>query len=205
MSKLYTYIVTEDTGLAPNPFFQWCTLALATPNHMHARAYSGDWIAGFFHSEKGYRLLFAMEVQIRLSLREYFLHPDFQCKKPVPDGTDEQKCGDNFYSFDNGAWLQHESLYHRGNAHRKKDTRHNPPVFASRKYWYFGKNAVEIPAEFEELIARQGIQVNHASPEKVSAFRAWVNGYKNGMHAYPRDFAETSSDALSIFGKLRQK
>lgn len=202
MSKLYTYIVTEDTGLAPNPFFQWCTLALATPNHMHARARKGDWIAGFFHTPQACRLLYAIEVEIRLSLKDYFLHPDFQCKKPDLQGTDEQQCGDNFYSLENGVWLQHETRHHRGDAHRKKDTRHNPPVFASRRYWYFGKNAVEVPAELKELIPRQGMRVNHAHPEKATAFKAWVQGYKKGIHAYPRDFKETSSEAFSIFRTL---
>lgn len=202
MGKLYTYIVTEDTGFAPNPFFQWCTLALATPNHMHARAFSGDWIAGFFHVSGHYRLLYAMEVQLRLSLRDYFLHPDFACKKPDVKGTDEQKCGDNFYSLENGTWLQHETLHHRGNAWKHKDTRHNPPVFASQKYWYFGKNAVELPAEFSELVPRQGMQVNHPHPEKVAAFKTWVKGYSKGMHAYPRDFAETADDDFSIFRTL---
>lgn len=202
MSKLYTYIVTEDTGLAPNPFFQWCTLALAMPNHMHAKAFQGDWISGFFHVSGQFRLLYAMEVQVRLTLKNYFSHPDFECKKPDSQGTDEQKCGDNFYSMENGIWLQHESLYHHGDIHRKKDTRHNPPVFASRKYWYFGKNAVEIPSEFTILIPAQGIQVNHPYPEIVSAFKTWVEGYKKGMHAYPRDFSETADDAFSIFRTL---
>ena len=199
MKKLYTYTVAQDSGVAPNPFFQWLTLALATPNHMHARAWPGDWIAGFFRDDTGYSLLFAMEVQIRLTLKEYFHHPDFQNKKPDPHGTDEQKCGDNFYSFENGIWLQHETRYHRGEAHRQKDTRHNPPVFASRNFWYFGRNAIEVPGEFEDLIAKQGIQVNHPHPQKIPALKEWVKGFKTGVHAYPRDFAETGSDLYSIF------
>ena len=199
MKKLYTYIVTEDTGLAPNPFFQWCTLAVGLPNRMHIRAYKGDWIAGFFHQFQHYQLLYVMEVERRLTLRDYFYHSDFDCKKPDIQGTDEQKCGDNFYSFENDSWIQYETLYHRGNQYLKKDTRYNPPVFASRKYWYFGKNAVDVPQQFEELIAKQNIQANHISTSRVSAFCQWVKGYKTGMHAYPRDFLETSNDMFSIF------
>lgn len=199
MRKLYTYIVEKDNGVAPNPFFQWCTLALATPNHMHAKAFPGDWIAGFFHLSGQYRLLYAMEIQIRLTLKDYFSHPDFACKKPDLQGTDEQKCGDNFYSLKKGVWLQHETRHHRGEKHRTKDTRHNPPVFASRKYWYFGKNAVEVPPEYTGLIPSQGMQVNHSHPEKIQGFMAWVKGFRQGMHAYPRDFAETADDPFSVF------
>jgi hypothetical protein len=32
-TKLRSYIVRVDTGLAPNPFWGFCTLALCTPNH----------------------------------------------------------------------------------------------------------------------------------------------------------------------------
>lgn len=201
MKKLYTYIVTEDIGLAPNPFFQWCTLALGLPNQMHVRAYSGDWIAGFFHQQKQYRLLFAMEIEIRLSLHDYFHHPLFASKKPDIHGTNEQKCGDNFYSIENGSWIQHETLHHKGNKHFKKDTRYNPPVFASRKYWYFGKNAVDVPDEFKELIADQNIKRNPANSPKVADFCKWINGYRKGMYAYPRDFIETSDEIFSIFKK----
>ena len=199
MKKLYTHIVAKDTGVAPNPFFQWLTLALGTPNHMHAKAWPGDWIAGFFHEEGKYRLLYAMEVQQRLSLKDYFNHPDFQNKKPEPYGTNEQKCGDNFYSFNNGFWLQHETRHHQGDAHKKRDTRHNPPVFASRKFWYFGKNAVDVPQEFEHLIAKQALQVNHPHPQNIHAFKEWVKGFRAGVHAYPRDFEEAGSDLYSIF------
>lgn len=197
MSKLYTYIVTHDTGFAPNPFFQWCTLAVSTPNHMHAKANKGDWIAGFFQRENAYQLLYVMEIEQRLKLDEYFNHPDFQCKKPDLQGTREQKCGDNFYSHENGIWLQHPTQYHRGETHKKKDTHHNPPVFTARKYWYFGKNAVDLPHEFKTLIGTQSIQVNHPVPEKVLAFKYWVEGYKTGMYAYPRDFDDSDTNALS--------
>lgn len=45
--KLYSYIVKTDKGLAPNPFWGWCTLALCTPNHMGIKANQSDWIVGF--------------------------------------------------------------------------------------------------------------------------------------------------------------
>ena len=35
--KLLKYVMTSDKGLAPNPYFGVCSLALCTPNHMNAR------------------------------------------------------------------------------------------------------------------------------------------------------------------------
>ena len=40
--KLYSYIVVHDAGLAPNPFYGWCTLAVCTPNHMGVKVTKGD-------------------------------------------------------------------------------------------------------------------------------------------------------------------
>jgi hypothetical protein len=51
MSDLYSYIVRQDTGLAPNPFWGWCTLAVCTPNHQGSKAKRGDWVAGFLSKE----------------------------------------------------------------------------------------------------------------------------------------------------------
>ena len=38
--KLLKYVMTSDKGLAPNPYFGVCSLALCTPNHMNARLVS---------------------------------------------------------------------------------------------------------------------------------------------------------------------
>ena len=56
--KLYSYIVKTDKGLAPNPFWSYCTLALCTPNHMGIKADQGDWIVGFTNAARGNKLVF---------------------------------------------------------------------------------------------------------------------------------------------------
>jgi Nucleotide modification associated domain 2 len=42
---LYSYIVTHDTGFAPNPFFGFCTLACCKPG-IRKHADKLDWIVG---------------------------------------------------------------------------------------------------------------------------------------------------------------
>ena len=62
-SILCTYIVKHDTGLAPNPFWRYCTLAVCTPNHMGVTPRGDEfWIAGFSGKEHGNKLVYAMRV-----------------------------------------------------------------------------------------------------------------------------------------------
>ena len=69
--KLYTYIMTVDSGLAPNPFWGYCTLAVCTPNHQGCRAKAGDYIAGFTTKREGYRLIYMMQVCEKLRMDKY--------------------------------------------------------------------------------------------------------------------------------------
>jgi len=45
-NKLYSYIMTSDSGFAPNPFHDICTLATCKPETRRL-AKKGDWILGF--------------------------------------------------------------------------------------------------------------------------------------------------------------
>lgn len=51
MNKACFYVMTVDTGFAPNPFHGVCTLAACTPNHCKAGLELGDLIVGCFRSK----------------------------------------------------------------------------------------------------------------------------------------------------------
>ncbi|MFC1451894.1 hypothetical protein ACFLSJ_00955 [Verrucomicrobiota bacterium] len=40
-AKICSYVMTTDTGFAPDPFHGRCTLAACTPNHVNARRREG--------------------------------------------------------------------------------------------------------------------------------------------------------------------
>jgi hypothetical protein len=189
MHKLYTYIVKHDTGLAPNPFWGWCTLAVCTPNHQGCRAEPTDWIAGFLDKAHGHRFLYAMEIQERVHMDAYFRDPRFEQKKPLARGSLEQRCGDNFYSLDErGRWIQHETLLHAEPVYLEKDTRH-PWVYVSQHFWYLGRDAAELPQRFRALAGGRGVRVNHPAI-LVEQFKAWVEeSFPEGTAALPRDSA----------------
>jgi hypothetical protein len=66
MNKACFYIMTVDTGFAPNPFHGVCTLAACTPNHCKANLEPGDLIVGCFRSKKVSNYLGAVQ-NIRLA------------------------------------------------------------------------------------------------------------------------------------------
>ena len=187
MNDLYTYVMRHDAGLAPNPFWGTCTLAVCTPNHQGSRAKAGDWIAGVSDKRRGYKLIHVMEVDERIHMNDYFKDERFAVKKPILNGTAQQRCGDNFYSLDAvGQWTQYPNRYHAGPACLAQDTRH-PWVFVARRFWYLGRKAVDLPAVFMPIFGGQGTRVNHP-PELVASFKAWVQAsLKEGMNALPRD------------------
>lgn len=188
MSDLYTYVMRDDSGLAPNPFWGVCTLAVCTPNHQGSRAKSGDWIAGVSDKARGYKLIYVMEVDERVHMNDYFHDERFAAKKVALGGIAQQRCGDNFYSQDRaGRWIQHPNRYHDGPGFCSKDTQ-RPWVFVGQRFWYFGRKAIDMPEEFLPMFGGRGARVSHP-PELVAAFKDWVQGsQKKGMNALPRDF-----------------
>ena len=188
MPKLCTYIVKYDHGLAPNPFFDWCTLAVCTPNHQGIRLEQGDWIAGFYDKSHGYKFLYAMVVEERIRMDDYFKDSRFQDKKPISNGTPKQHAGDNFYSTDkSGNWYQHDNPFHLGEDHKKQDTRY-PWVYVAPKFWYLGERARDLPPEFLTLVGGYGSRVHCHPPGLPEKFMAWVEKEcSEGMLALPRD------------------
>lgn len=186
--KLYTYVVTHDTGLAPNPFGEWCSVAVCTPNHQGIRAEQGDWICGFSSRAQGHKLIYAMQVEERPSLDEYFHDARWAYKKPSPE-TAQSRCGDNFYErLPNGKWKQHWNYFHRSQANLVQDTQ-KPVAFVGRKFWYFGEKRIEVP-NFQLAIGGRGVRVSQPA-DSVDKFKEWLaESFAPGRYGVPLDHAE---------------
>ncbi len=185
MCKLCTYVVRYDTGLAPNPFHGWCTVAVCTPNHQGANLRSGDWMCGFLPKEHEYRLVYLMQIEQRIHLNDYFHDCRFSAKRPDLGGNWISRCGDNFYSLaSDRSWIRHPNLYHTTRESLTKDTR-NPYVFVGQRFWYFGENAVSLLQSYRELAGGRGIRVNHRW-RTVESFIDWVCfNWDVGIHGRP--------------------
>jgi hypothetical protein len=155
---------------------------------MGIRAQNGDWFVGTTTATRGNKLVYAMQVSEVLPFERYYNDTRFEKKKPVVKGTWRQRCGDNmYYKDETGRWKQHRSLHHRDQPTIKKDLRH-PSVFIAEHFYYFGDKAVEIPAEYKDLIwTRHGCKCNHP-PETVRDFLDWLQiNFRPGTHGRPYD------------------
>ena len=107
MTRLYTYVVATDLGLAPNPFQGVCTLAVCKPM-IRRTARVGDWILGTGSKTRGHqgRAVYAMQVAEALDFEAYWHAPRFRPKQPDPAGSPSRRVGDNLHWRDlaTGAW-----------------------------------------------------------------------------------------------------
>ena len=141
LTKLCSYVIKNDKGLAPNPFWGYCTLALCTPNHMGIKKPDvGDfWICGFSQKKYGNKLIYAMRVDEVLDFDEYYYDKRFSKKKPNINGSWQETVGDNMYYLDKkGDWQQHKTEYHTDSKHKEQDQKYHK-VFISDHYYYFGE------------------------------------------------------------------
>jgi hypothetical protein len=200
--KLLKYVMTSDAGLAPNPYFGICSLALCTPNHMNARLCVGDWIVGHSCRATGNKLIYAMRVTKVLTLPEYF--SAFPEKRPNPYGDARQRCGDNFYDNTSGKWRRLPSACHNEVDSFVQDI--GRPVFLAEgdeNFWYFGGLAdpatLNFANTFPELIKdRQGISYIY-DEAVIDNFVTWLKARgRFGLIGTPRDPVDFLPDLFLV-------
>ncbi len=198
--KIYSYMIDHDFGLAPNPFGQYCTIAVCKPNIRKSKNLKiGDWIIGTgsksLEKSSGIKcvskLIYAMKVNEVIKLNEYFLDPRFEYKKPNMNGTLMTVFGDNFYFLDESdSWAQLDC------AHRNKDGIYNAEhvrkdiggenALISELFYYFGQNAPQIPDYLKDVChTTQGFKF--VKPDKLAAqFIEWLqSNFQTGLQGLP--------------------
>jgi hypothetical protein len=175
--KVYSYVVEHDNGYAPNPYFGLCTLCRCKfgkrpegKSNIVELARAGDWVIGTGGASKrsaGHgKLVYAMRVDEKLTRAKYFSDSRFAQKKPVKTGTYERTRGDN---------------------ERPRDDfeKHFQFALASRHFYYFGANAINIPKEFNLEKIGPGFR-SHFDPADVRRFVEWLERtYRPGKHGEP--------------------
>ena len=186
--KLYSYVVTHDTGFAPNPFWGCCTLANCKPA-IRRTAKVGDWIVGLSPKARGNRVVFAMEVEEILDYELYFRDHRFADK--IPDYTKGKvifKCGDNIYKpLSNGEFLQLPSPHSKGdqeNPKTKADDLNGVYVLVVSNFHYFGASGPELPRHLDELKVGRAHK-NRFSQETISSFLQFIATYPKGVNDPP--------------------
>lgn len=187
---LFSYVVTRDYGFAPNPFPPYCTLATCKPGIREA-AEIGDWVIGSGSEAKGStlkgKLIYAMQVERKISFDDYWNDVTYQYKKPIMNGSLRQMYGDNIYHWDESAsnYVQENSHHSYSNGivnpyNFKRDLK-SKHVLISETYWYWGRNAIEIPSQFWSLLKKgvgfKRIDGDSEAGDLIYKFIAWVKSF----------------------------
>lgn len=193
---IFSYKIPRDYGFAPNPFYGFCSLATCKPN-IRKNAVIGDWVLGFGATGNGAavagKLIFAMKVEKKITFNEYYYGEEYQCKKPVLNGSLKQNYGDNIYHFKNGNWIQSDSHHSLKDgvvnlANLLKDTSADA-VLISTKYWYFGKEAKEVPDELKMAVPHCRNYCKPNIDEKI--LLDWLESFnEHGFIGEPAKFSQ---------------
>ena len=84
-TRLFTYVVDTDSGFAPNPEGNYCSLATCKPK-IRKTALPGSGSSGTCPTRLGAnKLVFLMRVEEAMSFGDYYADRRFEYKRPDPD------------------------------------------------------------------------------------------------------------------------
>lgn len=203
--RVYSYVVKKDDGFAPNPFWDYMTMATGQ-SLIRQVAKPGDWLVGLHaKSEKleDHYLLFAMKISEKLTFVEYWNDNRFQVKKP--EFSEKERIyhvGDNIYEPVEEGFKQHYSLHaldffesEKEWKKQKEEDLQGKYVLVSQKYefYYFGKKPEKFPST--ELIDLLYCDIGYkciADPEVPEEFTEFIHQLhtekKIGVKAKPNDW-----------------
>lgn len=201
--KLYSYVMTHDSGFAPNPFFGYLTLATCMADIRRTKSV-GDWVAGFAGKTLvrkcraldvpilHHGLIYLMQIDEIRSLDEYFHDPRFQQKKAIPLGTNDitMERGDNIYQSDGmGNFSQLENDNH-DEGELLKDTK-GKNVLIAKQFYYFGRNCPVPAATWRSMNVRVpdryiclGCKSDGPALDQMVGFLQ-AQGYRPGVNGTP--------------------
>ncbi len=197
----FRYKLEHDYGFAPNPFYDYLTLAACKRQiRGNKNLQIGDWIVGLGSVSMGNEnhIIYAMKVEEKLTFDQYWNDKRFICKKPVSNGSLRQKYGDNICHTDTntGCFIKDPSAHNNDDSanedHLHRDTKCEI-VLVSRTFYYFGEKCPLIPSQFayinfSERNKRGNMQYSDLSgcDTEINAFVNWLeNKYGQGIHGDP--------------------
>lgn len=189
--KFYSYVIPRDYGFAPNPYFGYCTLATCKPR-IRRGAQVGDWVGAFGSTRTAVseKLVVLMRVDETMTFDEYWEDSRFKIKRPVFNKSKMYMYGDNIYHHIGDQWMQEPS--HHSNVddsinyiNLRRDTQ-TDRVLIGTEFYYFGNNAIYIPAEYSLLIGKGRNHKVCSEEMLVNDFINYVRcNYRRGINGVP--------------------
>ncbi len=202
--NLLSYVVRYDSGFAPNPFFEYCTLATCKPG-IRRHAQVNDWVVGTGSNAKGVRrgghLVYAMRVTEILSTEEYWADPRFQAKKPDLYHNWIAASGDNIYEpIAPGQWRQLSSYHSQDDGSRREDHIERDTnverILVSDDFVYFGGEGSQLPSRLQaggevDVLSMHRNYRRITREEAISAFEDWIRSLGvTGFQGKPWDWVK---------------
>lgn len=180
--NLFSYVITYDTGFAPNPFGGFLTLACCKPR-IRRVARKGDYIIGTGSKRTigTTKLIYAAEISDVVSMEDYGKLPKFNIKRPDSDGKWWQILGDNIYEKKGSKWIQRENPDH-DESHMEYDLT-GINVVICKRFWYFGDHPEELQPRFRELIKTGPGHKRFEETPLIKQFLAWLRKMPCGIRS----------------------
>jgi hypothetical protein len=196
MTRLFIYVIPNDGGFAPNPFFGACTLNCCKPV-IRRTAQEGDWVAANtaadFPGGPGL-LVYAMRITDKMTMGEY----DAWTRRELPEKISSarsrdyrRRAGDSMYDFSDDPPTRR-----RDGFHVPEEMEHDLSgvyTLLSDHFYYFGALPVEVPEHLRPVIhLGRGHQSTKNDPY-VEDFVAWITAEfePNKLYGMPRSMPQT--------------
>ncbi len=180
--SVYSYVVVNDSGFAPNPFHGFCTLACCKPV-IRRTAKVGDIVVGL--SSGCERIVYAMRVGEVLTFADYWNDARFVSKRPDMRSKKRiERRGDNIYRPTGDGELGFEQLHSR---HKPKDIKRDLSgnhVLVAEDFVYYGRSGPALTASLEFLRVGRGHRRTR-EPERVRAVAHWLDAQTKGRRGRP--------------------
>jgi len=176
--EIWTYVITNDDGSAPNYEAPATTLAICKPR-IRANAKEGDVVLAFcgatLNRQRPHSVCWAGVISEKMRLGDYWNDKRFACKKPSRSDV-----SDNIYRPSTGGKLVQVKNKPHGHDQIKRDkSGKNVLVFGKR--WHFGNNGPTLPEKFGLrmlLNARRGHRRRQIRNEEWRKLRRWLNSQR---------------------------
>lgn len=178
MASLYSYVIVDDNGAAPNPFWGTCTLVICKPQ-IRRLASVGDWIVGTGSARSPLgdirgQVVYAMKVTGTMPMQVYDAFAKEHLPGKIPDwhSHDPRRwAGDAIYDFSCSPPNLRKSVH--GEEERKRDLG-GENALLSEHFYYFGNQPIELPGHLQPLVKKGQGHRSTSNQQHLAPFQNWL-------------------------------
>lgn len=194
--RLFTYVIPNDAGFAPNPFHGVLTLNCCKPD-IRRTARVGDWVAANTAADfPAHRrlLVYAMRVTDKKTMAEYdaWTKRELPGKIPFSRSRDYgRRAGDSMYDFDTDPPSRRWDGFHT--TEEMETDLDGVYTLLSDHFYYFGGLPVEVPEHLRPIIHKGRAHKWRPNEPYVEDFVAWITSQfePNRLYGMPHGMPRT--------------